>query len=60
VFSVTRRTAKTLDSKRQEAEYVTGLLETAGLSVALADMFRTLQCNTGMQKSLAFKPTRVS
>jgi hypothetical protein len=35
--------AATLDTKRDEAEYVTGLLETAGLSVALADMFRTLQ-----------------
>jgi uncharacterized protein (UPF0261 family) len=30
--------AATLDTKRDEAEYVTGLLEMAGLSVALADL----------------------
>jgi hypothetical protein len=33
----------TLHTKRDEAECVTGFLETAGLSVALADMLQTLQ-----------------
>jgi hypothetical protein len=49
------RVAATLHTKRDEAEYVTGFLETAGLSVALAACSR--RCNTRMQKSLAFKPS---
>ena len=35
--------AATVETKRDEAEYVTGFLETAGLSVALADTLQTLQ-----------------